>query len=288
MTRALNYTLIPNDWGGLEQIINDLASHIVDEGVGLPVYVLADGSREMSANWDMGSFVVPNSNFITDVSVGTQPYACTSTTLNNNLNADLLDGQEGSYYAAASHLHDGATLQHDGVNSDGGAFSFTTTGMVTFNQKLAVGSFASPIDVTNTREHGVELHFSGNDYNVTGIRSRAQLITTDTDYSATGGLFQAANNDNVNVGVLNGLVAEAIGKATSNAATISTMRGALVGAEWSAKDTVTDLRTLHVRTHTRDNATEGYFSKYGKTLVNGLSNYSKGKKKDPVCKLEIF
>jgi hypothetical protein len=33
------------------------------------------------------------------------------------------------------HLHDGDTLEHDGVNSDGGAFSFSTTGAITFNQQ---------------------------------------------------------------------------------------------------------------------------------------------------------
>jgi photosystem II stability/assembly factor-like uncharacterized protein len=39
--------------------------------------------------------------------------------------------------SASSHLHDTAALQHDAVNSDGGAFSFTTTGTVTFNQSIA-------------------------------------------------------------------------------------------------------------------------------------------------------
>jgi len=37
-------------------------------------------------------------NFISNVATGTQPYAAISTTLNTNLNADLLDGQHGSYY----------------------------------------------------------------------------------------------------------------------------------------------------------------------------------------------
>jgi len=37
---------------------------------------------------------------------------------------------------SASHTHDGDTLQFDGINSDGGAFAFTTTGAVTFNQKI--------------------------------------------------------------------------------------------------------------------------------------------------------
>jgi hypothetical protein len=48
MAKAYNYTLIPGDWNNLEYIINDLASHIVDEGVLLPEYILADGSRAFS------------------------------------------------------------------------------------------------------------------------------------------------------------------------------------------------------------------------------------------------
>lgn len=129
--------------------------------------------------------------------------------------------------------------------------------------KMTAGSFGSPIDVTATREYGYEIHYSGNNYNATGIRARASLVTTDTTASAQGGLFQAANNDGINAGVLNGLLIEAIGKSDTTAATISTMRGALVNTEWNAKDTVTDLRILHIRTHTRNNATEGYFSNSG-------------------------
>ena len=48
-----------------------------------------------------------------------------------------------STYSPSSHLHDGDTLQLDGVNSDGGAFSFTTTGLVTFNQPITVDSGAT-------------------------------------------------------------------------------------------------------------------------------------------------
>jgi len=42
--------------------------------------------------------------------------------------------------APAAHTHDGDTLQLDGVNSDGGAFSFTTSGAVTFSQNLIIPS----------------------------------------------------------------------------------------------------------------------------------------------------
>ncbi|KKN32990.1 hypothetical protein LCGC14_0808160 [marine sediment metagenome] len=139
-----------------------------------------------------------------------------------------------------------------------------TTGTITdIGFKHTAGSQASPIDVTNTRQHGFEIHYSGNNYNVTAIRARAQLVTTDTSASAQGALLQAVNNDGINAGVLNGALIEAIGKSTTTAATITMMRGCLINTEWSAKDTVTDLRVLHVRTHTRDAATEGYVSGTG-------------------------
>ena len=39
-----------------------------------------------------------SSRFVSTVGTGTQPYQCNSTTLNTNLNADLLDGQHGAFY----------------------------------------------------------------------------------------------------------------------------------------------------------------------------------------------
>ncbi|MBE3036946.1 MAG: hypothetical protein IMZ70_07710 [Candidatus Atribacteria bacterium] len=42
--------------------------------------------------------------------------------------------------AATAHVHNGDTLQLDGINSDGGAFSFNTTATVTFNQSVSVGT----------------------------------------------------------------------------------------------------------------------------------------------------
>ena len=123
--------------------------------------------------------------------------------------------------------------------------------------KVTAGSFGSPTDVTATRKYGFELHYSGNNYDVTALRSRAQLVTTNTTASAIGAEIQAANNAGINAGVLTGLLAEAIGKGSS---TIGTMRGALIGAEWGVSDVITDLRALHVRVHTRDagDVTAGY------------------------------
>lgn len=45
----------------------------------------------------MGKYA-ESSRFVSIVGTGTQPYQCNSTTLNTNLNADLLDGNHGAYY----------------------------------------------------------------------------------------------------------------------------------------------------------------------------------------------
>ena len=52
-----------------------------------------------------------SSRFVSVVGTGTQPYQCNSTTLNTNLNADLLDGQHGAYYQ--NRKYDGFVSQYN-------------------------------------------------------------------------------------------------------------------------------------------------------------------------------
>lgn len=52
-----------------------------------------------------------SSRFVSTVGTGTQPYQCSSTTLNTNLNADLLDGQHGAYYQ--NRKYDGFVSQYN-------------------------------------------------------------------------------------------------------------------------------------------------------------------------------
>jgi hypothetical protein len=64
------------------------------------VLVLSDGSITGGVNATFTGQIQAD-NFVSSVTTGTQPYACTSTTLNINLNADLLDGQHASEFQAA-------------------------------------------------------------------------------------------------------------------------------------------------------------------------------------------
>jgi hypothetical protein len=62
------------------------------------------GTTDKTINWidSTGAWtsnqVFSAPNFVSTVAVGTQPYATTSTTVNTNLNADLLDGLHGTAY----------------------------------------------------------------------------------------------------------------------------------------------------------------------------------------------
>ena len=55
-----------------------------------------------------------SSRFVSTVSTGKQPYQCNSTTLNTNLNADMLDGEHGAYYQ--NRMYDNFIAQYNNYN----------------------------------------------------------------------------------------------------------------------------------------------------------------------------
>lgn len=56
----------------------------------------SDGTIPLAADWNVGNFSLTGKSFTSDVAIGTAPFVATSTTVCTNLNADLLDGIEGS------------------------------------------------------------------------------------------------------------------------------------------------------------------------------------------------
>ena len=77
-----------------------------------------------------------------------------------------------------AHTHDGDTLQLDAINSDGGAFSFATTGAVTFNQAIA----SDKISVTTTEAIGFHVDHTGED--------AARFFLEKTGGTAGGCMYQ--------------------------------------------------------------------------------------------------
>lgn len=78
-------------------------------------------------NWK--SYATNGTGIMTEIAVGA---AGTFLTGNGVAAAPSFQAQP----APIAHVHDTDTLQLDGVNSNGGAFTFNTTGAITFNQNL--------------------------------------------------------------------------------------------------------------------------------------------------------
>jgi hypothetical protein len=89
-------------------------------------YLLANGTRGLSADWDAGSHEIRAQTLEADVATGTAPLTIASTTVVTNLNADQLDGNHAAAFATAaqgvtngdSHDHaggDGAQIDHGGL-----------------------------------------------------------------------------------------------------------------------------------------------------------------------------
>lgn len=72
--------------------VHTMASGISDESN----YLLAAGSRALTANWDAGSFKITAQQFESDIATGTAPLVVASTTVVTNLNADKLDGYDAA------------------------------------------------------------------------------------------------------------------------------------------------------------------------------------------------
>jgi len=75
--------------GGGTLAHGDLSGLNLDHHV---AYIKADGTRELTADWDAGSFDITAEQFHSDIAIGTSPFTVTSSTKVSNLNADTADG----------------------------------------------------------------------------------------------------------------------------------------------------------------------------------------------------
>lgn len=111
---AFNQT---SNWETHGYVTGDWATYFTMNNQGDRGWIFRAGSNRFSIDGDGHAYAngLVNANyFISRVTTGTQPYQCTSTTLNTNLNADLLDGQHGSRYLKALGGSNYVTITVDG------------------------------------------------------------------------------------------------------------------------------------------------------------------------------
>jgi len=69
-------------------------------------YLLADATRELTANWDVGAYTITGTQFISDIAIGTAPLVVTSTTVVANLNVDQVDGLDSTDFVLVDGTQD--------------------------------------------------------------------------------------------------------------------------------------------------------------------------------------
>ena len=97
-------------------------------------------------------------------------------------------GDHDGLYSLLGHLHGGDTLECDGINSDGGAFTFTTSGAITFSQSLIVPDDGS-IGVVDGTPSIVFDDTSGNAELSGGLDMTGVMSLGDAAHTITIGLY---------------------------------------------------------------------------------------------------
>ena len=90
-----------------------------------PLSVHKDGTTSLTANWDVGPFTVTGKQFISDIISGTAPFVVSSTTVVNNLNANMVEGTD------LGTLTNGRFCTYDSAGTEIDCDSTVTSGTVT-------------------------------------------------------------------------------------------------------------------------------------------------------------
>lgn len=127
-----------------------------------------------------------NAQITSTLASGTSPFSITSTTLNTNLNADMLDGNHASAFALSSHTHTASNITDftsaaRGTLSAGSGISYnSSTGVISFsgssgisgsgtNTYFGVWTGSSSMGTSVVRDTGSEINVgSGRSFGVEG------------------------------------------------------------------------------------------------------------------------
>lgn len=114
--------------------------------------------------------VITAQSYVSTASTGTAPISVTSTTLNTNFNADLLDGQHGTYYRNASNINAGTlstTVFPTSISFD----TLTINQYASFNNLTASGiaTFGSSVKIDSNTGIVTANQYQGSSINLTGV-----------------------------------------------------------------------------------------------------------------------
>lgn len=138
-------------------------------------YLLAAGTRALSADWDAGSFEIRAQTFESDVITGTAPLVVASTTKVTNLNADLLDGEEASAFADAVHTHTVASITD------------LTASAAELNTLDGITATVTELNYTDGVTSAIQTQIDGKQASDAGLTDIAGLAATDGNFIVGNG-----------------------------------------------------------------------------------------------------
>lgn len=200
-------------------------------------YLLADGTRALSADWDVGANSVRALTFAADVTTGTPPFLVFSTTVVSNLNADLLDGVEASALLLISNIddvpvdgetsapissnwafdHDAAADPHTGYRLESADHNHQSTGLQA--GQLDHGAALTGLSDDDHTQYALLAGRSGGQ-DIIGGTAASNNLTLESTSNATKGEIQAKDNFQIE------------GQAFQDAVTTSTPSGTTQTIDW--------------------------------------------------------
>lgn len=142
-----------------------------------------------NANFKIKNGLNLNGQIISSLALGTSPFSLVSTTLNTNLNADLLDNQHGEYYLNFNNFTNTTSLLKSIGYSDSIAESSTTS--ATLQTKLSQ-SFTLTETKTVIINWGAQMRISASNRDMRVLISLDGVVLAEniTRFgTANGGLF---------------------------------------------------------------------------------------------------
>jgi hypothetical protein len=121
-------------------LVSNLNADKVD-GKDETAFVLVDGSRELTSDWDIGDYTLTAKSLILDIATGTTPMTISSTTVVANLNADKIDGYDATDLILANGTNE-LTADWDAGDHEITAYKFIST---------ITGSTTAPFVVSSTK-----------------------------------------------------------------------------------------------------------------------------------------
>jgi hypothetical protein len=139
--------------------------------------VRRDGSGDFTAG------IITASRFTSTQSTGTAPFTVSSTTAVANLNADLLDGQHASAFAASSHTHTIANVTNLQTTLDGKAATSHTHTATQISDSTATGRSVLTAANASAARSAIGAGTGDGDVTLNGVQTLTNKTVNDDSFT---------------------------------------------------------------------------------------------------------